>query len=116
MAYVDMFVAPVPTANKDAYRQHAETADQCFLDNGALEFTECWGDDVPDGDVTSFVKAVQCRDDETVVSGWVTWPSKAVRDDAMPNVMADPRMQGEMPFDGKRMIYGGFETLIEKRG
>lgn len=114
MPYVDAFVAPVPTAGKDAYRKHAETADQAFMDHGALSVIECWGSEVPDGEVTSFLKAVQCEEDETVVCGWVVWPSKAVRDEAMPKVMSDPRMSGPMPFDGKRLIFGGFETLFQK--
>ena len=115
MPYIDAFAAAVPTENKEAYREHAETADQAFMEHGALGVTECWGEDVPDGERTSFPKAVQCKDDETVVWGFVLWPSKAVRDAAMPKVMSDPRMAGPMPFDGKRLIYGGFETLFQKQ-
>ena len=75
---------------------------------------ECWGDDVPDGKVTDFRRAVQAEDGETVVFSWIEWPSKAVRDAGMAKLMADPRMQSnDMPFDGKRMIYGGFATLFD---
>ena len=116
MAYVDGFVAPVPTANRDVYRRHAEEAAEIFKKHGALSFVECWGDDVPDGEVTSFPMAVKCKEDETVCFSWVVWPSKAVRDEAMPKIMAEARHLFEtnpMPFDGKRMIYGGFEMIVE---
>lgn len=115
MNYVDGFVAAVPTANKETYRRHAADAGAIFQEYGALEFVECWGNDVPDGEVTSFPMAVQCRDDETVVFSWITWPSKEVRDEAMQKIMEDPRMQPDanpMPFDGKRLIYGGFEPIV----
>lgn len=115
--YVDGFVAAVPTANRDAYRHHAEAAAIVFREHGALSVVECWGDDVPDGKVTSFPMAVQRQPDETVVFAWVTWPSKAVRDAGMAKVMADPRMDMQanpMPFDGKRLIYGGFHVLLHK--
>lgn len=114
--YVDGFVAAVPTANREAFRRHAAAAAAVFKENGALDVVECWGDDVPDGEVTSFPMAVKRRDDETVVFSWITWPSRAVRDAAHQKVMADPRLQPDtnpMPFDGKRMIYGGFETIVE---
>ena len=115
MNYVDGFVVAVPTANKDAYRQHAERAAKVFREFGALGVVECWGDDVPEGKLTSFPLAVQRKADETVVFSWVTWPSRAVRDDGWKKVMADPRLQPDtnpMPFDGKRLIYGGFETIV----
>lgn len=115
--YVDGFVAAVPTANREAYRHHAEIAATAFKTHGALSVVECWGVDVPDGEVTSFPMAVKCRPDETVVFAWITWPSKAVRDAAMAKVMADPRMDTKnnpMPFDGKRLIYGGFELLLQQ--
>lgn len=86
-----------------------------FKELGALKVVECWGDDVPDGEVTSFPMAVKCRDDETVVFSWLIWPSKQVRDAGMAKMMEDPRMQPDvnpMPFDGKRMIFGGFETIV----
>ena len=116
MDYVDGFVAAVPTANRDAYRKHAEAAAVVFKEHGALSFVECWGDDVPDGKVTSFPLAVQRKPDETVVFSWVTWPSRRARDEGMKRVMADPRVQPEanpMPFDGKRLIYGGFEVIVD---
>jgi uncharacterized protein YbaA (DUF1428 family) len=115
MNYVDGFVAAVPTANKDAYREHAERAAQVFKDFGALGVVECWGDDVPEGKLTSFPLAVKREPNETVVFSWVTWPSRAVRDAGWTKVMADPRLQSEtnpMPFDAKRLIYGGFETIV----
>jgi uncharacterized protein YbaA (DUF1428 family) len=114
MPYVDGFVAAVPTANKDAYRQHAQTAGAIFKEFGALTFVECWGDDVPQGKLTSFPLAVQLKPDETVVFSWVTWPDRAARDEGMKNVMADKRLEmtAARPFDGKRMIYGGFEVML----
>ena len=115
MNYVDGFVVPVPTASKDAYRRVAETAATVFKENGALSVVECWGDDVPEGKLTSFPMAVQRKDDETVVFSWITWPSKSVRDEGMKRAMEDPRMQQDMdsmPFDGKRMIFGGFEVIL----
>ena len=117
MTYVDGFVAAVPTANREKFRMHAEDAAAVFKENGALQVVECWGYDVPDGEVTSFPMAVKCKDDETVVFSWIVWPSREVRDEGMKKVMADPRLQPDknpMPFDGKRMIFGGFEVLVEK--
>ena len=115
MNYVDGFVLAVPTANKEAYRKLAQTMAPLFLEHGALGMVECWGDDVPDGVVTSFPMAVKCQPDETVVFSWISWPSREVRDAGMAKVMADPRMQPgaePMPFDGKRMIFGGFQVLV----
>ena len=115
MNYVDGFVAAVPTANRDKFLRHAQEAAVVFKEHGALQVVECWGNDVPEGKVTSFPMAVQRKDDETVIFSWITWPSKAVRDEAMKKVMADPRLQPEtnpMPFDGKRLIYGGFEMIV----
>jgi uncharacterized protein YbaA (DUF1428 family) len=117
MSYVDGFVAAVPTSNRDAYRKHAEAAATVFKEHGAVAVVECWGDDVPDGKLTSFPMAVKRQPDETVVFSWVTWPSRRVRDEGMKKVMADPRLRPEanpMPFDGKRLIYGGFETIVER--
>ena len=116
MDYVDGFVAAVPTANREKYRQHAADASVVFKEFGALQVVECWGDDVPVGKLTSFPMAVQCKPDETVIFSWVVWPSKQVRDEAMGKVMADPRLQPDvnpMPFDGKRMIFGGFQKIVE---
>lgn len=116
MSYVDGFVAAVPTKNKEKYREHATMAGEVFKEFGALQFIECWGDDVPEGKITSMPMAVQCKPDETVVFSWVLWPSKQVRDEAMPKVMADPRCSQEsnpMPFDANRIIYGGFDVLVK---
>jgi uncharacterized protein YbaA (DUF1428 family) len=116
MSYVDGFVAAVPSANRVAYKTHAETAARVFKEHGALAVVECWGDDVPEGKVTSFPLAVKRKDDETVVFSWVSWPSRQVRDEGMKKVMADPRVQpgvNPMPFDGQRLIYGGFEVLVQ---
>ena len=115
MNYVDGFVAAVPTANREKFLRHAQEAAVVFKKHGALQVVECWGNDVPQGKVTSFPMAVQRKDDETVIFSWITWPSKAVRDEAMKKAMADPRLQPEtnpMPFDGKRLIYGGFEMIV----
>jgi uncharacterized protein YbaA (DUF1428 family) len=116
MTYVDGFVAAVPTANRELYRRHAAAAAVVFKEHGALSVAECWGDDVPEGELTSFSLAVKRQEDETVVFSWITWPSRQVRDDGMKQVMADPRLQPDvnpMPFDGKRMIYGGFERIVD---
>jgi uncharacterized protein YbaA (DUF1428 family) len=116
MPYIDGFVAAVPTANREAYRKHAESAAAVFKEHGAQRVVECWGDDVPEGKVTSFPMAVKRKDDETVVFSWVVWPSRTVRDEGMKKVMSDPRMQPEtnpMPFDGQRLIYGGFEPIVD---
>ena len=116
MSYIDGFVAAVPTANRDAYKRHAELAAVIFKEYGALKVVECWGDDVPDGKLTSFPIAVRKKDNESVVFSWIVWPSRQVRDDGMKKVMADPRSQpnaNPMPFDGQRLIYGGFQTLVE---
>jgi uncharacterized protein YbaA (DUF1428 family) len=116
MTYVDGFVAAVPTANRQAFRKHAEDAAAVFKEHGAVKVVECWGDDVPEGEVTSFPMAVKRKNDETVVFSWIVWPSRRVRDEAMKKVMADPRLQpavNPMPFDGKRMIYGGFKVIVD---
>jgi len=115
MNYVDGFVLAVPTANRDIYRTHAENAAVVFKEHGALALVECWGDDVPEGELTSFPMAVKRKPDETVVFAWITWPSKEVRDAGMKKVMEDPRLAGaqSMPFDGKRMIYGGFQMIVD---
>ena len=108
--------AAVPTANREAYRKHVEQAAAAFKEHGALKVVECWGDDVPDGKLTSFPMAVRKKDDETVVFSWIVWPSKRARDEGMKKVMADPRCQPDvnpMPFDGKRLIFGGFDILFE---
>jgi uncharacterized protein YbaA (DUF1428 family) len=116
MSYIDGFVAAVPTANREAFRKHAADAAPVFKEHGALKVVECWGDDVPDGKLTSFPMAVKCEPGETVVFSWIVWPSRQVRDAGMAKVMADQRLQPDanpMPFDGKRAIFGGFEVLVE---
>lgn len=116
MSYIDGFVAAVPTANKDKYITHAALAASVFKEHGALKVVECWGDDVPEGKVTSLPMAVKRKDDETVVFSWIVWPTRALRDQAWEKVMADPRLSPEtnpMPFDGKRLIYGGFDMIVE---
>jgi uncharacterized protein YbaA (DUF1428 family) len=116
MSYVDGFVAAVPTENREAFRKHAENSAALFKEHGASGVVECWGDDVPEGKITSFPMAVKCEPGETVVFSWITWPSRAVRDDAWKKLMADPRMQpgtNPMPFDGKRVIFGGFQVLMQ---
>ncbi len=116
MDYIDGFVAAVPTANRERYTKHSKAAAAVFKEHGALRVVECWGDDVPQGKVTSFPLAVQCKQDETVVFSWIAWPSRKARDEGMKKVIEDARMQPDknpMPFDGKRLIYGGFEILVE---
>lgn len=116
MSYVDGFVAAVPTANRELYRKHAEVAAAVFKEHGAQRVVDCWGDDVPEGTLTSFPLAVKRQDDETVMFGWIVWPSRQARDEGMKKAMEDPRLQPDanpMPFDGKRLIYGGFEVLLD---
>ncbi|MCF3933036.1 DUF1428 domain-containing protein [Acuticoccus sp. M5D2P5] len=114
MTYVDGFLLAVPTANREAYIKLARQAGESFKKNGALSFVECWGDDVPDGKVTSFPMAVKKTEDETVVFSWITWPDKATRDAGMKATMEDMQSHDEpMPFDGMRMMFGGFETIVE---
>jgi uncharacterized protein YbaA (DUF1428 family) len=114
MAYVEGFVAAVPAANKEQYRQHAAEAAVLFKEFGATRIVECWGDDVPDGKLTDFRGAVKAKDDEVVVFSWIEYPSKQVRDEANKKMHADERMASmEMPFDGKRMIFGGFAPLLD---
>jgi uncharacterized protein YbaA (DUF1428 family) len=114
MSYVDGFVIPVSAGKKDAYRAVAAKAASVFMEYGATRIVECWGDDIPDGKVTDFKRAVKAEADENVVFSWIEWPSKAVRDEAYPKVMSDPRLKmDDMPFDGKRMFWGGFQVLLD---
>jgi uncharacterized protein YbaA (DUF1428 family) len=114
MNYVDGFVAAVPAANKDAFLTHARAALPLFKEFGAIRVVECWGDDVPDGKVTDFKGAVKAKDDEAVVFSWIEWPSKEIRDASMKRMMEDPRMRDmQMPFDGQRMIFGGFRPILD---
>ena len=119
MSYIDGFVIAVPKANRQKFIDHANNADSAFMDMGATRVIECWADDVPDGDTTDFRKSVKAKDDEDVVFSWIEWPDKKTRDEAMAKMMdpdhKDPRMDIEknpMPFDGKRMIYGGFKPVV----
>jgi len=115
MSYVDGFIFAVPNANREQFRKHAQSAAHIFKEFGALSIAECWGDDVPDGKLTSFPMAVKLKEDETVVFSWIIWPSRQVRDEGMQKVMADPRLSPEtnpMPFDGQRMVFGGFEMIV----
>jgi uncharacterized protein YbaA (DUF1428 family) len=117
LGYADGFLVPVPVENKDAYRNQASRAAAVFKEYGATRVVEAWGDDVPDGKVTDYKDAVKAKDDEVVVYSWIEWPSKQVRDEAWKKVMADPRMQPDketMPFDGARMIYGGFAPIVDE--
>lgn len=115
MGYVDGFVIPVPKANREAYRDVAARFATLWLENGAERVVECWGDDLSHGKVTDFFTAVKAGEDETVVFSWVYWPSKEVRDRGNAAIMEDPRMQGiSMPFDGMRLVSGGFEVIVEK--
>ena len=117
MSYVDGIVAAVPTANREAYIEHSPEMAPCSRSTARLKVVDCWGDDVPEGKLTSFTMAVKREADETVIFSWVSWPSRAARDEGWKKVMADPRMQSgamaEPPFDGKRMIYGGFEVVSD---
>lgn len=112
MAYVQGYVAAVPDENRDAFIKSSVAMCAMMKEYGALQAVDCWGVDVPEGEVTSFPKAVQKRDGETVTFSWAVWPDKATADAAMEKMMADPRMKDDlMPFDGKRLIFGGFESL-----
>lgn len=113
--YVDGFVIPVPTANKGDYFDMARKIWPLFKELGATRLVEGWGDDVPKGKLTDFQGSVKAEESETVVFAWVEWPSKAVRDEAQGRMRSDPRMQnlGDMPFDGRRMIFGGFTPVLD---
>lgn len=116
MSYITGCVAAVPTANRDAFIAHAKIAAEVFRDHGATQVVDGWGVDVPEGELTSFPMAVKRQAGEEIVFSWIVWPSKAQADKAMEAMMADPRMSPEenpMPFDGKRMIFGGFEPVFE---
>src|ERR1700688_5200759 len=113
MSYVDGFVVPVPRNKIDAYKEIARKAGAIWKEYGALAVVECMGDDVPYGTLTSFPRAVQAKDDEIVIFSWIVYRSRAERDEVNRKVMADARLKGEMPFDGKRLIYGGFEMWLE---
>jgi uncharacterized protein YbaA (DUF1428 family) len=115
MSYIDGFVVAVPKANKQAYLDHAKKSLPMFKEFGATRMVEAWGDDVPDGKVTDFQRAVKAEANEQIVFSWVEWPSKEVRDKGMKKMMEDPRMKDmKMPFDGQRMIYGGFAPILDQ--
>lgn len=116
MDYVDGFMAAVPSGMKEAYRTYAAERALLFRDHGALRVVETWEDDVPEGKLTSFPLAVKRAAGEAVVLAWVAWPSKEVRDAGWKKIMEDPRMAQDsgVPIDGKRMIYGGFETIVDQ--
>jgi uncharacterized protein YbaA (DUF1428 family) len=117
MGYADGFVLPVPAGNKEAYREMASKAAAVFKDYGATRIVEAWGDDVPDGKVTDFRRAVKATGEENVVYSWIEWPSKEVRDAAWPKLMEDERMKPDfanMPFDGQRMFWGGFAPIVDQ--
>ena len=115
MNYVDGFIVAVPTVNKDAFKAHAAKALPIFRKHGAIRCVECWGDDVPRGQTTDFYGAVKARDDETVVFSWIEWPDKATRDAGMKKVMEDMGADmADMPFDGKRMVFGGFQAILDQ--
>lgn len=116
MTYVDGFVLAVKKDRLDDYKALAEKAQGIWFEYGATGYVEAVADDVPYGELTSFPRAVQAQDDEVVIFSWITYPSRDVRDDVMKKVMEDERLKAdmtEMPFDGKRMIYGGFKAIVE---
>jgi uncharacterized protein YbaA (DUF1428 family) len=118
MSYVDGFVIPVRAGGKEAYRAIASKAAPIFKEHGATHVVECWGDDLPEGKVTDFKRAVKAEAGENVVFSWIVWPSKQTRDEGNKKVMEDPRMQmgDDMPFDMQRMFMGGFEVLVDTKG
>ena len=117
MSYVDGYIIPVPTANRDRYLAAAQKFRAICKGYGAIRQVECWGDDVPDGKVTDFKRAVNAKPDETIVFAWIEWPSKEVHDAGNKKMMEDPAMNSlDMPFDGKRLIIGGFETILDVGG
>ena len=122
MTYVDGFVIAVPADRRQEFIDHATKVDSLFLELGALRVVECWADDVPDGKVTDFRRAVQAEADETIAFSWIEWPDKETRDTAMARLrsgdLEDDRMdpaKNPVPFDGKRMIFGGFGPVVDMR-
>lgn len=113
MSYVDGFVIPISRDKVEAYKALARKAGEIFKEHGALAVVECIGDDVPYGKLTSFPRAVQAKDDEVVIFSWVVYASRTERDATNAKIMTDPRLKGDMPFDGQRMIFGGFVPWLE---
>ncbi|MEO6104461.1 MAG: DUF1428 domain-containing protein [Pseudoxanthomonas sp.] len=118
MSYVDGFVLALPTRHLASYRTMARKAGKIWMEHGALAYVECVGDDLPPGKLTSFPLAVKAKKDETVVFSWIVYPSRTQRDRINKKVMADPRLActvdpKKLPFDGKRMIFGGFKSIVE---
>jgi uncharacterized protein YbaA (DUF1428 family) len=117
MTYVDGFVVPVPEDKKEAYLEMATTAAPIFIEHGALHVVESFGNDLPRGKTTDFFMAVKAEEGENVVFSWIIWPSKEARDAGWAKVMADERMKppAESPFDGKRMFWGGFDVIVDRK-
>lgn len=122
MSYIDGYVLAVPKANREKFIDYAKAVDGIFIKYGALRVIECWGDDLPKGQQTDFFMAVAAKEEETVVFSWVEWPDKATRDTGMEQMMHEMKTdelfdqeKNPMPFDGLRMIYGGFETVVDLR-
>ena len=116
MPYIDGFVAAVPSDRKEDFIAFSHKVFPIMKEFGVLKAIDCWGDDVPEGEVTSFPMAVKCEKGETVVFSWQIWPDKATRDVGMAKMREDPRFQSDdmvMPFDGKRLIYGGFDMIVD---
>ena len=122
MAYIDGYVIAVATSNEQKFIDFANKFDPIFLEYGATRVLECWGDDVPHGKQTDFYRAVAAKDDEAVLFSWIEWPDKATRDAGMKKMETDPRMDPSnpdnppMPFDGRRMIFGGFQPVVSLGG
>jgi uncharacterized protein YbaA (DUF1428 family) len=118
MSYVDGYILPVPKSNLEKYREIATKAGKIWREHGALEYRECVADDVKSGEVTSFPQAVKLKDDETVIFSYIVFESRQHRDEVNAKVMSDPRLADmmdpkSMPFDGKRMFWGGFSPIVE---
>ncbi len=113
MSYIDCILVPVKTSNKAEYVAFAHDIDAAFMAHGALEVVDCWGVDVPDGEVTSMPKAVDLQEGETVGFAWIRWPSREVRDAAYEKIFTEDGAFNEFPFDGKRMIFGAFEPIVD---
>lgn len=114
MGYADGALMAVPRANRQAYIDFSENYAAILRDCGANRVIEAWGDDVPEGKITDFPRSVKATSDETVVFSWIEWPSRVARDAGWSKAMEDPRMAQEMPFDGERMVHGGFVPILDR--